>query len=129
MNQWLSSMNPKRHQRAMNRLVRKANKAWEEDTLWLGRFIVRQVESPQFVHYFDKSGAELYVNLEFVDRCTGNTYRTYGSVNYWRHMHGSNLYWKMNWFITEYCKVWDEPLAAQRNYDAWKKYNKETRVV
>lgn len=129
MNYWLSSMYRKRHQRAMNKLVRKANKAWEKDSLWLGRFMVRQINSPRFVYYFDKSGAELYVTLEFIDRCTGAAHPICGTVNYWRHMHGSKLYWEMNWFITEYCKVWDEPLAIQRNYDAWKKYNKETRVV
>ena len=129
MNYWLSSMYRKRHQRAMNKLVRKANKAWEKDSLWLGRFMVRQINSPRFVYYFDKSGAELCVILEFVDRCTGETYRTCQTVNYWRFANGANLHWKMNWFITERCKVWSEPFPTKCDYDAWRKYNKETRVV
>lgn len=129
MNYWLSSMYRKRHQRALNKVVRTLNENLKRDELWLGRFMVRQVGFPHFAYYFDKSGAALYATLKFVDRCTGKTYRMCQTVNYWRHMHGSNLYWKMNWFITEYCKVWNEPLAVQRNYEAWKKYNKETRVV
>ena len=59
---WLTSMNKKKHQRAINRAVRGFNKQLEQDNLWLGRFIVRQYEdSPQWCRYEDGSGAELYV--------------------------------------------------------------------
>ena len=68
MRKWLTSMNQKRHQRAINRLVRDLNKNLEQDDLWLGRFVVRQIESPQWIRYEDGSGAELYVTLELVDR-------------------------------------------------------------
>jgi len=128
VNDWLTSFNPKRHQRAMNRLVRELNKALEKDDLWFGRFMIRQVDSPRFIVYSDKSGAQLNVTLEFVDRCTGKTYRTYDSVNHWRKWNGAELSWKMNWFIVEYCNVWAEEFARERNFDAWREYNKNVRV-
>ena len=58
MYHWLTSMNKKKHQRAINRAVRSFNKQLEQDNLWLGRFIVLQYEdSPQWRKYEDGSGA------------------------------------------------------------------------
>lgn len=128
MKYWLTSKNKKVHQRAMNRLLRSFNKALERDDLWCGRFAIRQVGSPCFVVYSDKSGAKLIVTLELVDRCTGKTYRTCDSVNHWRKWNGTELFWKMNWFITEYCDVWSEELARDRNFPAWREYNRNMRV-
>ena len=48
---WLTSMNKKRHQREMNRLIRKTNKSIEKDELWNGRFCIKQVKSPQWYIY------------------------------------------------------------------------------
>lgn len=128
MRKWLTSMNQKRHQRAINRLVRDLNKNLEQDDLWLGRFMVRQIESPQWIRYEDGSGAELYITLEFVDRCTGRYYRMCESVNHWRLWGGSCLWRAMNDFIVERCDVWSEKLAHERNYDAWREYNKRVRI-
>lgn len=105
--QWLSSQNRKRHQRAMNKLVREMNKSIENDSLWLGRFYVRQSEA-QWVTYEDGSGAELWVTLCFIDRKTGYNYEVVDTVNYWRHFNGSHLFWKMNEFIIDRVKVWQE---------------------
>ena len=130
MSYWLTSMNKKRHQRAMNKLVREINKNIEHDGLWFGRFVVRQVGSPQWYKYEDSSGAELFVHLKFIDRCTGKYYYCAETVNHWRGIWGNGwrMWEKMNWFIVEYCSVWDEPLARQRNLDAWRDYNKNVRV-
>ena len=70
MKYWLTSMDKKKHQRAMNQLVRSFNKALEKDELWCGRFVIRQVYSPQWHRYDDGSGAELFVHLKFIDRST-----------------------------------------------------------
>ena len=131
MNYWLTSMNKKRHQRAMNKLMRETNKNIENDDLWLGRFVVHQVNSPQWCRYEDGSGADLFVHLKFIDRCTGRHYICAETVNHWRGFQGNGWrMWKiMNWFIVEYCSVWDEPLARERNLDAWREYNKNTRKV
>lgn len=42
---WLTSQNKKRHQRAINKLVREMNRNLERDELWCGRFMIRQDES------------------------------------------------------------------------------------
>ena len=131
MSYWLTSMNKKRHQRAMNKLMRETNKNIEHDDLWFGRFVVRQVGSPQWCEYEDGSGAELFVHLKFIDRCTGKYYICAETVNHWRGIWGNGwrMWEKMNWFIVEHCKVWNEPMAADRNYEAWREYNKNTRKV
>lgn len=128
---WLTSMNKKRHQREINRLVREANKSIEKDDLWYGRFCIKQVESPQWHVYEDKSGAEYFVHLKFIDKCTGRYWIQAETVNYWRGSFGNGwrIWDKMNWFIVEHCSVWDEPLVKARNYDAWREYNRTVRKV
>ena len=128
---WLTSKNKKRHQREINRLVREANKSIEKDDLWYGRFCIKQVESPQWHVYEDKSGAEYFVHLKFIDKCTGRYWIQAETVNHWRGSFGNGwrIWDKMNWFIVEHCSVWDEPLAKARNYDAWREYNRTVRKV
>ena len=120
MKYWLTSMNKKRHQREINRLVRETNKSIEKDDLWHGRFCIKQVESPQWYIYEDKSGAEYFVHLEFIDKCTGRYWIQAETVNHWRASNGWRIWEKMNWFIVEYLDVWSEPLAKTRDYDAWR---------
>ena len=128
---WLTSMNKKRHQREINRLIREANKSIEKDDLWHGRFCIKQVESPQWHVYEDKSGAEYFVHLKFIDKCTGRYWIQAETVNHWRGSFGNGwrIWDKMNWFIVEHCNVWDESLAKARNYDAWREYNRTVRKV
>lgn len=127
---WLTSMDRKTHQRAINRTVRAFNKRLELDDLWLGRFVVRQYEdSPQWRKYEDDSGAELSVKLKFIDRATGRYYVGNHTVNEWRSFNGSRIWRIMNWLITEHWDVWQEDFARERNYEAWREYNKNTRKV
>lgn len=131
MQYWLTSKSKKKHQRAMNRLVRSFNKALEQDDLWCGRFVIRQVYAPQWYRYEDGSGAEYFVHLKFIDRCTGRYYIAADQVNCWRGLraNGYKLWEKINWLITEHWDVWKEPYAVERNYDAWREYNKTVRKV
>lgn len=113
MSYWLTSKNKKRHQRKINFIVDKINKAIENDNLWKGRFIIKQVHSPQWYCYEDGSGAELYVCLKCIDKYTGRAYQKWGTVNHWRGFY-DNAYpvWDfMNWFIIEYCDIWHESLT------------------
>ena len=130
MSYWLTSMDKKVHQRAMNKLIRTLNKTLEKDDLWCGRFTVCQVYSPEWRRYEDGSGAELFVHLKFVDRATGRYYISANTVNYWRGYNGSGwrLYEKLNWLIVTHWPIWQEPLAQDRNFPAWSEYNKNTRV-
>jgi hypothetical protein len=66
----ITSDNRKKHQRAINRVLRRINKSIENDELWHGRFVVRQITS-RFEHFEDKSGSVLWVLIRFVDKKTG----------------------------------------------------------
>lgn len=127
---WLTSKNKKRHQREINRLVRKINNLIEKDDFWYGRFCIKQVESPQWYIYEDKSGAEYFVHLKFIDRCTGRHWVQAETVNNWRgtFRNGWRIWDRMNWFITNHLDVWKEDFARERNYNAWRDYNKNVRV-
>lgn len=107
MNGWLSSFDRKKHQRRVNQYVRAINKNISKDDLWRGRFVVRQVGSPIFHIYEDKSGAELYnVHLVITDLKDGRTYDRWGSGNEWCHFGGSRIWEFANYAITEVFDVW-----------------------
>lgn len=122
---WLTSNNRKRHQRAMNKLMRNLNENIEQDELWRGRFVVRQLAS-HFVPYEDGSGSELWVCLQFLDRLTGTSYEALETVNHWRMWNGGHLFWDMNRFITE-GPVWEsDPKPYSPEYkEMTDKYVKE----
>ena len=84
----------------MNSLVRIMNKNIENDSLWQGRFYVRQVAS-RWREYEDKSGGELFVVLRLYDKQTDVTKDVAESVNYWRYFNGSHLWWAVNDFIVD----------------------------
>ena len=112
------SMNRKKHQRLVNKMVRSLNKAIEKDDLWRGRFICRQKEA-YFLKYEDKSGAILSVFLEFYDKKTGITkefHTTSASLSF--SFGKSELFWKMNSFITETVRVWhnENPYEDKTDY-------------
>lgn len=103
---WLTSMNRQRHQRAINDIVRQINKNVYNDPLWKGRFYVRQ-KAAQWFMYEDKSGAELWVVLELIDRKTGFSRIIADTVNHWRYFNGSHMWQEMNNFIID-SGVWEE---------------------
>ena len=106
---WLASKNRKRHQRAMNELIRKINQNVKNDDLWSGRFYIRQIAA-RWYEYEDKSGAELLVILRFIDKKTGFYWETAGTVNYWRWGNGGHLAFAMNDFILKQTKFWESDL-------------------
>lgn len=128
MTGWLTSKNRKRHQRALNQIVRRFNKSLEQDELWRGRFKVAQMLGSQWYQYEDGSGAELYVCLVFMDQCTGKYFRRWDDVNYWRMWGGSHIWETMNWLITQHWNVWKEDLAQARDMTAWAQYNATVRT-
>ena len=104
---WLTTLNRKKQQREMNKLIRKINQNIENDTLWCGRFYVKQVFA-RFEVYSDKSGADLFVGLAFIDKKTNVTFTRYETVNYWRFYNGGHLSLAMNEFIVNRTGVWQE---------------------
>ena len=104
---WLTSFNRKKHQRRMNRFVRAINKNIANDDLWRGRFVVKQVGTPHFYIYEDKSGAELQnVHLVITDLKTGTQVHGWNSGNGWCHFGGSDLWRFVNDAIVEKFDVW-----------------------
>ena len=100
-----SSMYRKEHQRGVNKVFRELNKSIEKDDLWNGRFKAVQ-DASYMKHYEDNSGAFLWVVYHFVDTETG-----YCSKQFYEHggslcfLGGSRLFWQMNSFIVDECKV------------------------
>ena len=131
MQYWNTSKNKKRHQRAINKLVREFNKNLTEDDLWQGRFQVYQIYAPGWYLYEDGSGADMVVCLQFVDRATGRYFERWKTVNEWRgfHANGWRIWELMNWLITQHWDIWKEDLARERRMDEWKEYNRTTRVI
>ena len=118
MKGWLTSFDRKKHQRCVNRYVRALNKNIANDDLWRGRFVIRQVGSPSFVIYPDKSGAELYgVHLVITDLKTGQIYGKYHDGNGWTHFGGACIWEFANYAITEIFDVWrtDDDPRKHRN--------------
>lgn len=105
---WLSSLKPKKYKRLISRTLRCMNKSIEQDPLWKGRFIVRLIGTPQKRVYEDRSGMEYFVTMRFIDKQTG-IYRDHpAEVNSACMWNGSKIFWAMNNFIIQDCKVWEE---------------------
>ena len=102
----LTSKRRKKHQRAINHLLKNINNNIKNDPLWKGRYCVRQVAA-QWYEYEDKSGAELWVRLRFYDKKTNNTYDVADTVNHWCSFNGYHLFMEINQFIID-SGVWQE---------------------
>lgn len=98
-------MTKKSLQRRVNRVVRRVNRSIAKDTLWRGRFVIRQLQA--FYGTFD-DGSGIYATyaMQFTDLKTGK------SKVYWcDHLdftmwNGNKIFWNMNKFITEDCDIW-----------------------
>ena len=92
-------------QRRVNAVVRRQNKALEEDNLWCGRFVVRQKQA--VIHeYSDKSGWYGRFVMRIYDKKTG-LYKEECFNNY-ELEHGWHLWCFVNDFIVQDVKVWEE---------------------
>lgn len=96
----------KKLQRYVTKIFRKINKLLEEDTLWNGRYVIRQIDR-DYWHFADNSGGQLHVNYNIIDKKTGLilTYRSSLSSPkpffFWGDV---NL--KINSFIVEESDAW-----------------------
>ena len=106
----MASHNRKNHQRWLNRYCRNVNKSIENDNLWLGRFYISQNRT--HMEWFDDgSGGLIYVEIVMHDRKTGKTKTKWydGLDMEWK------MWWDLNSFITEDCKVWEEIPSPRDN--------------
>jgi len=107
MDDWIHSVNRKVHQRKLNKLIRQLNQNVLNDSLWNGRFFVRQY-SAEFRRYEDGSGGELFVYLRFYDKKDMKYQEFYGDSCSLCHFGGSRLWWTMNNFIMEITSAWKD---------------------
>lgn len=93
----------KKAQRAINKNIRLLNKGIENDGLWRGRFIMRQIDA-KWSPFDDGSGGQLFTTIMMVDKRTGQTKRV------WLDNYDSpwNYYSAINNFIVNDCAVWEK---------------------
>lgn len=117
MKRWIYSCNRKRHQRAINKAIKNMNKNIENDNLWKGRFYCRQIYSPYWERYEDRSGGIMHVNVEFCDKKTQKRWIQLFNTN---DIQGWKFWCAMNDFIVKHIKVWDEdPRPSIENAPDW----------
>ena len=98
------SLKRNKHQRKVTRVIRNMNKEIEQDELWKGRFFARTLKTDYKI-YPDKSGAVIYVLLQFCDKKTGITRAEW--FDEWGIMRWK-MFWSMNDFIVNYCNAWKD---------------------
>lgn len=96
----------KKQQRKLNKTIKEVNQRMKDDSLWRGRFQIKQLRSdyrPFPRDYCDYG--DFYVELEFVDKKTGKTKRSWC---YPLALLENRIYELLNDFIVIYCDVWSE---------------------
>lgn len=104
---WMTSQYRKRYQRAVNKVFRNINNAIKKDELWRGRFMICQ-HSTWFTPG-DCECPDFMVEYYYKDLKTG--YKSpmhWASANNICWFNGSKLFWEMNDFIVEKCRVWEK---------------------
>jgi hypothetical protein len=108
------------YQRAFTKKLRELNKACEDDDLWLGRFVVRQLRS-EWYQFEDNSGGFLIIILRVYDKKT-DYYKDY-RIEYSKHRKTINWVLSMdimNTFIVEDLDVWRKENPRKEIKD-WRK--------
>lgn len=89
----------------VNKIIRDINKELEEDELWKGRFVLRQIEKQVF-RYSDLSGWYLTYKYRIYDKKTG--YIAEKWFDHYDICYGARLWYFVNDFITKKSEVWNE---------------------
>ena len=120
MQNWKTTTNRKKIQRHFNKVIRDMNRNIERDELWLGRFYCYQTD---IVFRSSEDGTYMYaaIGVEFIDRKSGKTMH---HIFHKEDLMGTawRLWERMNYFITEWCDVWEEdPRPSIKNPWDYKK--------
>lgn len=109
----------KNYQRKLNKKIRNINKSLREDTLWKGRFEVKQVDA-HWERFTDNSGGVIYAIIRLVDKKDG--YYKDCIIEYapWLTCFSWELNSRINKFIVNDCKVWDENPKPSENSDDYR---------
>ena len=107
----------KKQQRRVNKIIKEANQRMKDDSLWRGRFQIKQLRSdyrPFPSDYCDYG--DFYVELEFIDKKTGKIKRN------WYHtlsLFENHIYAQLNDFIVIYCDVWSEKPSPKEQTEVY----------
>ena len=107
----------KKQQRKVNKIIKEANQRMKDDSLWRGRFQIKQLRSdyrPFPSDYCDYG--DFYVELEFIDKKTGKTKRN------WYHtlpLFENHIYAQLNNFIVVYCNAWSEKPSPREQMEVY----------
>lgn len=106
---WKRSKYRRRHQRVLNKAMRRINDCIAKDELWRGRFVVRCIDT-YFERYQDSYyvGYEMRAALEFRDKKTEFTSVHIDDVNSIVFLNAATLWQWMNDFIMKEANVWKE---------------------
>ena len=120
MKNWKTTTKRKKIQRHINKEIRDLNRTIERDPLWRGRFYCKQTD---IAFRSSEDGTYTYVAIavEFIDRKSGKAMH---SIFRKEDLMGTawRLWEKMNYFITEWCEVWEEnPRPSIKNPQDYKK--------
>lgn len=101
-----TSLNVKKYQRMINRVIRSLNEGIASDHLWRGRFYIRQKQR-YCTPYEDKSGLSTFFVFTLYDLKTGFT-KDIGidGVGFEYPANGWKIWRELNDFIVEDCDVW-----------------------
>lgn len=123
---WKHSLNPKVHQRAVNKILREMNKNIENDELWMGRFFMRQW-ARGVVSYEDHSGMYLWLEIRLYDKKTKKYLQWFCDSHDVTGFNGYKVWQKMNDFIVEDLDVWHNEDPRNEKYD-WRAVSTEKTV-
>lgn len=114
-------MEYKKELRRMNKLIRQMNDDIKNDSLWRGRFYARQKYVQHGTYPDDHHSIWCFFVYEFIDLKTGFKKDVYfDPYSTTSPFLPGDIFRKMNDFIVEDCKVWDEP-DVNTDKTVWRK--------
>lgn len=118
----MKTMNRKKAQRKVNRVLRELNTNILRDPLWNGRFYVGQVSSD--IHpYPDGSGMTGIVRCRFYDLKDGLTKDYWFELLDFTNNFVGHIYWTMNEFIVNESTAWTTGNPYDERLTVWRTDN------
>ena len=106
----MKTLDRKKAQRRVNHVIREINDGILKDSLWNGRFYIRQLAS-WIRPWPDNSGLTGIIHCEFIDLKSGFTKEYWFDLIDFEKPFVSHIWWTMNSFITEEAPVWGQEIS------------------
>ena len=106
----MKTLDRKKAQRRVNHVIREINDGILKDSLWNGRFYIRQLAS-WIRPWPDNSGLTGIIHCEFIDLKSGFTKEYWFDLIDFEKPFVSHIWWTMNSFITEEAPVWRQEIS------------------